>query len=158
MRVSRSRGNEVRLVNFLNIDFQQLNVGTWDIVKSSDSREYTFWCFYPARVTGRVLYLTRFFFFLLLLSSFWQHIFFTYFPTLDFIQTWSKWPVPWPLLRHRQWWRQGSRWGHWGQKGHFHHKGIKSYRIPSIDAWLTHMHKLHPLYKSYSPKNSSGVI
>ena len=53
---------------------------------------------------------------------------------------------------------QRSRWGHWGQKGHFHQKGIKSYRILSIDAWLMHMHKLDPLYKSYGPKNSSGVI
>ena len=55
-------------------------------------------------------------------------------------QTWSQWPVPWPLLRHRQWWGQRSWWGHWGQKGHFHQKGIKSYRILSIDAWLMHMH------------------
>ena len=102
-----------------------------------------------------------FFFFLLLLSSssfFWQHIFFTHFPTSDFDQTCSQWPVPWPLLRHRQWWGQRSRWGHWGQKGHFHQKGIKSYRILSIDAWLMHMNTLDPLYKSYGPKNSSGVI
>ena len=90
------------------------------------------------------------------LLSFWQHVFFTYFPTSDFDQTWWKWPVPWPLLRLRQWWAQRSRWGHWGQKGHFHQKGIKSYRILSIDAWLMHMHKLDPLYKSYGPKNSSG--
>ena len=101
-----------------------------------------------------------------LVSSFFLSFFFlatrffsfTYFPTFDFDQTWSKWPVPWPLLRHRQWWGQRSRWGHWGQKGHFHQKGIKSYRILSIDAWLMHMHKLDPLYKSYGPKNSSGVI
>ena len=101
-----------------------------------------------------------FFFFVLLLSSsfFWQHIFFTHFPTSDFNQTCSQWPVPWPLLRHRQWWGQRSRWGHWGQKGHFHQKGIKSYRILSIDAWLMHMNTLDPLYKSYGPKNSSGVI
>ena len=91
-------------------------------------------------------------------SFFWQHIFFTHFPTSDFDQTCSQWPVPWPLLRHRQWWGQRSRWGHWGQKGHFHQKGIKSYRILSIDAWLTHMNTLDPLYKSYGPKNSSGVI
>ena len=58
----------------------------------------------------------------------------------------------------KQWWGQRSGWGHWGQKGHFHQKGIKSYRILSIDAWLMHMHKLDPLYKSYGPKNSSGVI
>ena len=70
---------------------------------------------------------SSFFFFL----SFWQHVFFTYFPTFDFDQTWSQWPVCWPLLRHKQW---------WGQKGHFHHKGIKSFRIRSIYAWLTHMH------------------
>ena len=112
----------------------------------------------PEAPAGSCILLVSSFFFLLLLLSFWQHVFFTYFPTFDFNQTWSKWPVPWPLLRHRQWWGQGSRWGHWGQKGHFHQKGIKSYRIPSIDAWLTHMHKLDPLYKSYSPKNSSGVI
>ena len=91
-------------------------------------------------------------------SFFWQHIFFTHFPTSDFDQTCSQWPVPWPLLRHRQWWGQRSRWGHWGQKGHFHQKGIKSYRILSIDAWLMHMNTLDPLYKSYGPKNSSGVI
>ena len=90
--------------------------------------------------------------------SFWQHVFFTYFPTFDFDQTWSQWPVCWPLLRHKQWWGQRSGWGHWGQKGHFHQKGIKSFKILSIDAWLMHMHKLDLLYKSYGPKNSSGVI
>ena len=95
---------------------------------------------------------------ILVLLSFWQHVFFTYFPISDFDQTWSQWPVPWPLLRHGQWWGQRSRWGHWGQKGHFHQKGIKSFRILSIDAWLMHMHKLDPLYKSYGPKESSGVI
>ena len=47
----------------------------------------------------------------LVLSSFWQHVFFTYFPTSDFDQTWSQWPVPWPLLRHGQW------WGHDGVTG-----------------------------------------
>ena len=92
------------------------------------------------------------------LLSFWQHVFFTYFPTFDFDQTWSQWPVCWPLLRHKQWWGQRSGWGHWGQKGHFHQKGIKSFKILSIDAWLMHMHKLDLLYKSYGPKNSSGVI
>ena len=78
---------------------------------------------------------------LVLLSSsfFWQHAFFTYFPTSDFDQTWSQWPVPWPLLRHKRWWGQGSLWGHWGQKGHFHQKGIKSFRLRSIKAWLMHM-------------------
>ena len=90
--------------------------------------------------------------------SFWQHVFFTYFPTSDFDQTWSQWPVCWPLLRQKQWWGQRSGWGHWGQKGHFHQKGIKSFKILSIDAWLMHMHKLDLLYKSYGPKNSSGVI
>ena len=94
----------------------------------------------------------------LVLLSFWQHVFFTYFPTFDFDQTWSQWPVCWPLLRHKQWWGQRSGWGHWGQKGHFHQKGIKSFKILSIDAWLMHMHKLDLLYKSYGPKNSSGVI
>ena len=73
-------------------------------------------------------------------SSFWQHVFFTYFPTSDFDQTWSKWPVPWPLLTHKRWWGLGSLCGHWGQKMHFHQKGIKSFRIRSIDAWLMHMH------------------
>ena len=90
--------------------------------------------------------------------SFWQHVFFTYFQTFDFDQTWSQWPVCWPLLRHKQWWGQRSGWGHWGQKGHFHQKGIKSFKILNIDAWLMHMLKLDPLYKSYGPKNSSGVI
>ena len=94
----------------------------------------------------------------LFLLSFWQHVFFTYFPTFDFDQTWSQWPVCWPLLRHKHWWGQRSGWGHWGQKGHFHQKGIKSFKILSIDAWLMHMHKLDLLYKSYGPKNSSGVI
>ena len=97
---------------------------------------------------------SSFFFFL----SFWQHVFFIYFPTFDFDQTWSQWPVCWPLLRHKQWWGQRSGWGHFGQKGHFHQKGIKSFKILSIDAWLMHMHKLDLLYKSYGPKNSSGVI
>ena len=97
-------------------------------------------------------------FFLSSFFFFWQHVFFTYFFTSDSDQTWSKWPVPWPLLRHKRWWGQRSRWGHWGQKGHFHQKGIKSYRMRSIDAWLMHMHKLDPLYKSYHIKNSSGVI
>ena len=73
-------------------------------------------------------------------SSFWQHVFYIYFTTSDFDQTWSERPVPWPLLRHKQWWGQRSWWGHCGQKGHFHQKGIKSYRIPSIDAWLMYMH------------------
>ena len=88
--------------------------------------------------------------------SFWQHVFFTYFPTSDFDQTWSQWPIPEPLLTHKQWWGQTSWWGHWGQKGHFHQKGIKSYRMRSIDAWLMHMHYLDPLYESYHIKNSSG--
>ena len=83
--------------------------------------------------TCLVLSSSSFFFF------FWQHAFFTYFPTSDFDQTWSQWPVPWPLLRHKRWWGQGSLWGHWGQKGHFHQKGIKSFRLHSIDGWLMHM-------------------
>ena len=95
---------------------------------------------------------------LVLLSFFWQHVFFTYFPTSDFNQTWSHWPVCWPLIRHKQWWGQMSGWGHWGQKSHFHQKGIKCYRILSTDAWLMHIRKLDPLYKTYGPKNSSGVI
>ena len=52
-------------------------------------------------------------------------------------------------------------WGHLGSlgsKGHFHLTGIKSYKILSIDACLMHMHKFDPLYKSYDPKNASGVI
>ena len=53
---------------------------------------------------------------------FWQHAFFTYFPTSDFDQTWSKWPVPEPLLTRRQWWGQRSRWRHSGQKGWFWRK------------------------------------
>ena len=46
--------------------------------------------------------------------------------------------------------------GHCGQKGHFHQKGIKSCRILSINAWLMHMHKLDPIYKSYVLKNHTG--
>ena len=88
---------------------------------------------------------------------FWQHVFFTYFPTSDFDQTSSQWPIPEPLLTHKQWWGQTSWWGHWGQKGHFHQKCIKSYRMRSTDAWLMHMHYLDPLNKSYHIKNSSGV-
>ena len=38
----------------------------------------------------------------------WQHVFFTYFPTSDFALGVT---VPWPLLRHKQWWGQRSRWG-----------------------------------------------
>ena len=113
---------------------------------------------YPAGAAAGYCFLLVSSSFFLLLLSFWQHVFFTYFPTSDFDQTWSKWPVAWPLLRHGQWWDQMSRWGHWGQKGHFHQKGIKSFRILSIDAWLMHTHKLDPLYKSYGPKNSLGVI
>ena len=92
------------------------------------------------------------------LLSFWQHAFFTYFSTSDSDQTWSKWPVPWPLLRLKRWWGQRSRWGHWGQKGHFHQKGIKSYRMRSIDAWLMYMNKLDPLYKSYHIKIHPGSL
>ena len=106
------------------------------------------------RRSRRILFSSCFLF----LLSFWQHVFFKYFPTFDFDQTWSEWPVCWPLLRHKQWWGQRSGWGHWGQKGHFHQKGIKSFKILSIDTWLMHMHKLELLYKSYGPKNSSGVI
>ena len=96
------------------------------------------------RRSRRILFPTRFFFLLLSSSSssssfFWQHIFFTHFPTSYFDQTWSQWPVPWPLLRHKRWWGQGSPWGHWGQKGHLHQKGIKSFRLRSIDTGLMHM-------------------
>ena len=63
-------------------------------------------------------------------SFFWQHVFFTYFSTSDFDQTWSKWPVPWSL-RNKRWWGQGSLSGHWGQKGHFHKKSITSFRLHS---------------------------
>ena len=75
---------------------------------------------YPAGAAAGSCFLlvSSFFFFL----SFWQHVFFTYFPTSDFDQTWSKWPVPWPLLRLRQWRGQRSRWGHWGQNCYFHKK------------------------------------
>ena len=97
----------------------------------------------PAQPQDLVSYsfLSSFFFFLLLSSSFffWQHAFFTHFPTSYFDQTWSQWPVPWPLLRHKRWWGQGSPWGHWGQKGHLHQKGIKSFRLRSIDTGLMHM-------------------
>ena len=48
--------------------------------------------------------------------------------------------------------------GSLGSKRSFSPKGITSYRIRSIDAWLMHMNTLDPLYKSYGPKNSSGVI
>ena len=99
---------------------------------------------YPAgAAAGYCIWLVSFFLSFFFLSffflSFWQHAFFTYFSTSDSDQTWSKWPVPWPLLRLKWWWGQRSRWGHWGQKGHFHQKGIKSYRMRSIDAWLMHM-------------------
>ena len=122
------------------------------------SRRILFSSRYPAGAAAGSCFLLVSSSFCFFLSSFWQHVFFTYFPTSDFDQTWSQWPVCWPLLRHGQWWGQTSRWGHWGQKGHFHQKSIKSFRILSIDAWLMHMHKLDPLYKSYGPKNSSGVI
>ena len=67
------------------------------------------------------------------LSSFWQHVIFTYFPTSDFDQTWSKWPVPWPLLVYKQRWGQRSRWGHWGQKFIF----IKKASTPTDYVTLT---------------------
>ena len=114
--------------------------------------------FLSCRRSPRILFSSCFLFLSFFLLSFWQHVFFTYFPTFNFDQTWSQWPVCWPLLRHKQWWGQRSGWGHWGQKGHFHQKGIKFFKILSIDAWLMHMHKLDLLYKSYGPKNSSGVI
>ena len=106
-----------------------------------------FLLYYPAGAAAGSCFLLVssffFFFFFLLLSSsssfFWQHIFFTHFPTSYFDQTWSQWPVPWPLLRHKRWWGQGSPWGHWGQKGHLHQKGIKSFRLRSIDTGLMHM-------------------
>ena len=90
----------------------------------------------PAQPQGLVSYSFLLSFFFLISSSFfffWQHVFFTYFPTSDFDQTWSKWPVPWPLLRHKWWWGQGSRWGHWGQKGHF----TKKASSPSDNIALT---------------------
>ena len=95
--------------------------------------------------------------------SFWQHAIFTYFPKLDFDQTWSKWPGRWPLLRHKQRWRQRSRRGHTGQKRgqkrvNFHQKRINSHILRSIDTWLMHIYQLEPLYKSYGPKKISGVI
>ena len=129
---------------FLTLPEDRQGLVSYSFLLSSSS----FFFFLPCRRSRRVLFLTRFFFLLLLLllllsssssSFFWQHIFFTHFPTSDFDQTCSQWPVPWPLLRHRQWWGQGSRWGHWGQKGHFHQKGIKSYRILSIDTGVMHM-------------------
>ena len=106
------------------------------------SSRFFFLLSYPAgAAAGSCFLLVSFFFFLLLSSSFffWQHAFFTHFPTSYFDQTWSQWPVPWPLLRHKRWWGQGSPWGHWGQKGHLHQKGIKSFRLRSIDTGLMHM-------------------
>ena len=47
----------------------------------------------------------------------------------------------------------GSLWS----RGRFHKKGIKSFRMRSMDAWLMHMHYLDPFYKSYYIKNSSVV-
>ena len=117
------------------------------------------WC------TSRLLYLTCFFFLFsfFFFLSFWQHAIFTYFPKLDFDQTWPKWPERWPLLRHKQRWRQRSHRGHTGQKRgqkrvNFHQKRINSHRLRSIDTWLMHIYQLEPLYKSYGPKKSSGVI
>ena len=120
------------------------------------------WC------TSRLLYLTCFFLsfflsFFFFFLSFWQHAIFTYFPKLDFDQTWPKWPDCWPLLGHKQRWRQRSRRGHTGQKRgqkrvNFHQKRINSYRLRSIDTWLMHIYQLEPLYKSYGPKKISGVI
>ena len=57
----------------------------------------------------------------------------------------SKWPVTWPLLRHKRWWGQRSRRGHRGQKRgqkrvNFHQKHYSSYRLRSIDMWLMHVH------------------
>ena len=98
-----------------------------------------FFLSYPAGAAAGSCFLLVSFFFLLSSFFFWQHAFFTHFPTSYFDQTWSQWPVPWPLLRHKKWWGQGSPWGHWGQKGHLHQKGIKSFRLRSIDTGLMHM-------------------
>ena len=62
----------------------------------------------------------------LVLSSCWQHFFFTYFYTSDFDLSWSKWPIPWPLLTHKRWYVQVSLRGHWGQKEYFSRKKASS--------------------------------
>ena len=51
----------------------------------------------------------------------------------------------------------GSRWGHRGQKGHFHQNCYFSFRLHGMVTWLMHIHQLDPLYKSYRIKNSPGV-
>ena len=107
----------------------------------------------PCRRTGRVLYLTRFFFLLLLSSSsfFFFFLLATHlFHTLPYIWFWPNLLTVTGTLTTTHTLKMvgpGSLWGHWGQKGHFHQKGIKSFRLRSIDAWLMHMHKLDPLYK-----------
>ena len=78
--------------------------------------------------------------------------------TFDIDQTWRKWPVPWQLLAHKQWWGQRSRWGHWGQKGQNHQNCYFSYRLHGMVMWLMHIHQLDSLYKSYRFKKISGVI
>ena len=49
-------------------------------------------------------------------SSFCQHVISSDMLHPNLTKLGHKWPVPWPLLRHKQWWGQRSRWGHWGQK------------------------------------------
>ena len=91
--------------------------------------------------SDRILFFISFFFFFFLLSSFFFFLSTCQYlrhATFDIDQTWRKWPVPWPLLAHKHWWGQRSRWGHWGQKGHFTKIAISptDYMVWSCDSCI----------------------
>ena len=66
-------------------------------------------------------------------------------------------PLAWPPLRKLSLRKSsGVMWSHRGQKVIFTKKVIKSYRMRTIDAWLMHVHKFDPLYKTYHIKNHPG--
>ena len=114
---------------------------------------------YPAGVSGRVLYLTRFFLLLLLSSS------------GNTSKTYS-FDMPWPIstkLGHKNPWPMAfMSYDQNGVKGHVGVTGVKkvknskkrysSYRLQGMITWLMYMHQLDHFYKSYHFKNSSGVI
>ena len=95
------------------------------------------------------------FFFLLLLSS--GNTSFSHTSLhADFDQTCSQWPVPWPLLRHRQWWGQRSRWGHWGQNVIFTKKASSPTEYLALTRDLCICSSLTPSTKVMVLKNCQG--
>ena len=123
---------------------------------------------YPAGVSGRVLYLTRF------LHSRSRRLCFVSVRFLSSVNISKSYisDMTWPIL---------TRLGHKyrltipfmsydqiGVKGHvgvtgvkkviFTKKSFKSNRLRSVITWLMYMIDLDPLYKSYGSRKSSGVI